>query len=204
MERIIAAKLIGAMLVASMLVGCAGAVDRITALPTWDVNYQPPTTEKYGKIYKEIVSRIRNEWGFTLIDTREELDAFIIEHPEVKEIMTRANGVSSVPNRLIILEPSMAVDGKLEVLLHEVGHFFQSPTWNYENGNRNEAEVFAEFVSRKVGEYYGIRGLRQRSDTYLAAYKSGLYILPYFQADIKLAAESIVGRRKAPTFVNQQ
>lgn len=195
MARVTAGLILSILVVG--LFGCATATGRITRIPTWKSTYEPPTTNGHQAQYDELRARAVS-WGFTILDSVETINQFFEENPQTNQL-GEANGMASLEHKIIILDPEMAADGKLEVLAHEMGHFFQPSVFS-SPGYYAEREVFAEFVSRKVTEYYEVEGAQKRSDYYLAGYKTGLHILPTVKVDIEEAYEHIIGLRTAPIF----
>jgi hypothetical protein len=118
---------------------------------------------------------------------------------ELQAVLSVVNGVTVTygdshgydgltQHRSIVISESMEWNARMEVLAHEAGHVLQP------NGlTQAEGEVFAEGVAYLVLRHYGHDRIELHAH-YLAARKSGLYVLENYATDIKHAAGVLLAR----------
>lgn len=156
------------------LAGCASAVDR--ALGGARAGLAPDAwyTETAGGDPRALtVLQRRAEW--LGVDV-----AFL--DPDDAQLMG-ATGISWLDEtgRHVRVNKNLSVNGRLEVLAHELGHLYQPPLVS-----RTDAEVFAEAVSVLVCEKFGVDVTRQ-SGRYLTGHKASFGAAKAYRREIRYA-----------------
>ncbi len=132
------------LLLCLSLSACASRSDRVVARASqglgYDGAYHP--TEGGDPRMLQFLQR-RGEWFSVSIEYR----------PEGHEDLRGATGLSyqDETGRHVFVSADLSVNGRLEVLAHELGHMFQPPL-----ATRMEGEVFAELVSVEVCKRLGV------------------------------------------------
>ena len=164
------------VLLAGLMVGCASRIDRVVSIASrglaFDAHYVPteggnPQTLKF--------LQNRAEWFGINVEYR----------PVGHEDLMGATGVSfrQGTQRHVLISSDLSINGKLEVLAHEVGHSFQPPM-----ASRMEHEVFAELVSVEVCRRLGV-DTTNAAARYLRADKSALWVARVYRAEIEFVAD---------------
>ena len=87
--------------------------------------------------------------------------------------------------RHVIVNGDLSVNGRIEVLAHEIAHAFQPPL-----AHRAEHEVFAELVSVEVCRRFGV-DTRQVAARYLRANKSALGVARVYRREIAFVVDML-------------
>lgn len=107
--------------------------------------------------------------------------------PADHEDLRGATGVSWIDGaqKHVLVDASLPINGKIEVLAHELGHLFQPYS-----ESRSAHDVFAELVSVAVCEKLGVPSAKS-SARYLTAHKSAFYVAKVYGPEIKFVADML-------------
>jgi len=153
---------------------CAQSMtSRVLDVPWMKADYTPSSGDSRTAELEDLKQRLFS-WGVKI----EFIDS------------TQLMGQTIRAEKLIYLSSTLDVNAQLEVLAHEAGHLLQPISLTPDKAGE---EVWAEMVSVGVLKFYGHDG-RQTSANYLAAYKSGLSILPFYKKDIELTVKILTGQ----------
>jgi hypothetical protein len=145
------------------LSACASRADAVVARASsglgWDAHYHP--TEGGDPKTLQFL-QTRAEWFGISVEYR----------PDGHEDLRGAVGLSYEDGmqKYVLVNGDLSVNGRIEVLAHELGHMFQPPL-----ASRMEHEVFAELVSVEVCKRFGVDSSKA-SARYLQADKSALSV----------------------------
>ena len=159
-----------------LLSACASRSERVIALANrglaYDGHYHP-TVGGDPKTLQFLQSRA--EWFGIAVAYR----------PTGHDDLRGAVGISFAIDhqKFVFVNGDLSVNGRLEVLAHEVGHSFQPPM-----ASRMEQEVFAELVSVEACRRLGV-DTSKASARYLQADKSALWVARTYRAEIVFVAD---------------
>ena len=170
-----AAGVLGALALLLSL-GCASRLDRVVARAggglAYDATYLPtpggnPNTLKFLEQ--------RAEWLGVTVGYR----------PEGHEDLRGATGLSyrNGHERHVIVAETLSINGRIEVLAHELGHMYQP---NF--GNRMDADAFAELVAVEICRRLGVNS-SAASIKYLRGQKMSLSVGKVYRAEIRFVAD---------------
>ena len=155
---------------------CASRSDRVVTLAEqglgWDATYHPSMG---GDIRVLKFLEQRAAWLGVSVEYR----------PEGHEDLRGATGLSwsNGLQKHVLVNGDLPINGRLEVLAHEIGHTYQPPL-----ANRMEHEVFAELVSVEVCKRLGLDTARVAA-RYLQANKSALALARTHRKEIAFVAD---------------
>lgn len=163
------------VLLALIASACAPSVETIARrTPAIAGGYPTPTPgDSHAAAYRELFARVQS-WGVTVLEVDDNANA----------------GAASRELRLVQINNSLTVNGKLETLAHEAAHLLQSASvvrdWAL-------SEVAADLVSHRVMRVYGLDN-RKVSGLYLAQHKEGFASVRYIEGDLRWAVDVLTGR----------
>ena len=158
------------------LSACASRMDRVIARASGGLAYDAayiPTAG--GNLNTLAFLEKRAAW----------LGVTVTYRPEGHEDLRGATGLSYQQGheKHVIVADTLSVNGRIEVLAHELGHIF-TPAF----GNRMDADVFAELVSVEVCERLGVNSSRAAA-LYLVGQKGSLPVGKMYRAEIRFVAD---------------
>lgn len=168
-----------AVVLALFACGCAPSViDLALEIPHFEARVVTFAGDDHADAARALEERL-TAWGIRII----------AYHPATADL-----GMADIELRAIFIHPSLSLNGRLQVLAHEGGHFLQPMSaW----GDLAVSQVFAQLVSHGVCRYYGLTDELMFAN-YLAGYKHALASERYLRRDIQFAVEALTGRRPLP------
>lgn len=157
---------------------CASRLDRVVSRAAaglaYDARYEPtPGGDSATLMFLEQRAR----WlGVTV--------TFV---PKGHQDLGGAMGLSYMrgPEKHVVVDNTLSVNGRLEVLAHELAHLFQPPL-----EVRSEGQVFAELVSVEVCRRLGV-DTSAAAVLYLQNFKSALRVAQVYRAEIAYVSDML-------------